>query len=989
MNKQQGYLLELLKEIHAICEKNNITYFLAGGTLIGSIRHGGFLPWDDDADLYMTRDNWEKFVEACKIYLPPNRMLQAPDIDLTYNNTFPRYVATDSTAIHSHQVLGGAAAGEVIDILILDPISDDDAVLEGYTYNLMLYADLLNYSAVFGRRFGIRARDYIKYSFMRALCGEKKMREHFEGKLAACMNEEGSCYVMRWGGNPLLFERSWFKEAKPAVFEDLMSYKPNGSSEYLIYHYGDEWSTVPPNVERASHDTASLPGVSSDEALQYYQPKVNPRKLHKRLSRRKALVLALAPKSYKLQADVLSLHAAACKMELDDKLARDREVFDKAVASDDYGYLARFFADYYAWQMSATAIGRDDWVGVYRYNHPILVNLSDELLVLAVRVLFFTERIGKAARLMQVIEQCGRNIPELFEYNQAILRFRDAVSQYQYGNYEETISVADDLLEKYSGNVSFLKLKIVALAALVGQSSGYLSDFEAALRFGEENFPEDGFFLKYRADVFDGKGKSDAAHSLYSAAVEKTFNGIVLLDIKKKTGLVPSWAQDYDSEVSDSIDIKQDAELEDAETAGGFAKDFADKASRDLVDPRMVLAKFPPAHDQQSAEQSYLFQLLCELTSLCDKHKIEYVISPRAAIAFFYQGVLPNGLSDYSIYLKAPAFKKLVDVLSSLELENRAFEYIGNNPSFPNNSIHFVGTDSVYINTKDACNYKHLGLFVSARLLSPERYSTLTGSLYTGWKKTCYRFNKLYSSKQFVSAFVVRVASLVMGRKRVGKRIFDKCLAEAGASKDYYRLKNRKKKILFPTVLFEESKQMSFKDVSFWVPADTNAYVGIALDKMASANTCPMQYAGDVVVSAQLSYKDFCKTAQFADDYFKRRRRMFWMNSYAMYVRKQFVKEFKRIKMAVSAKELILKYIEKKDSVLHLWAQGCYQDLLELFEPYIALLEKYEPLHKEVFDVEICRCIVDTLTQLDQAETIEKISCTDGNIFEVLNNLDK
>lgn len=57
----QNCLLNIMKYIHDFCEENSIEYFIMGGTALGAIRHGGFIPWDDDIDIFMTPDNYKKF----------------------------------------------------------------------------------------------------------------------------------------------------------------------------------------------------------------------------------------------------------------------------------------------------------------------------------------------------------------------------------------------------------------------------------------------------------------------------------------------------------------------------------------------------------------------------------------------------------------------------------------------------------------------------------------------------------------------------------------------------------------------------------------------------------------------------------------------------------------------------------------------------------------------------------------------------------------
>ena len=62
----QKVLLVILKDIDAICRRHSISYWLNGGSALGAVRHQGFIPWDDDADIAMMRSDFERFIEIMK-----------------------------------------------------------------------------------------------------------------------------------------------------------------------------------------------------------------------------------------------------------------------------------------------------------------------------------------------------------------------------------------------------------------------------------------------------------------------------------------------------------------------------------------------------------------------------------------------------------------------------------------------------------------------------------------------------------------------------------------------------------------------------------------------------------------------------------------------------------------------------------------------------------------------------------------------------------
>ena len=114
MNKLQKNLYKLLLEIDNICNEYDIDYFLAYGNSLGAIRHHRFLPWDDDIDILITRENWEKLKKVIEIdgVLPENRSFVHNDNTLYYGNLLARYVDDNTTNIHISQALAAKTCGQ-------------------------------------------------------------------------------------------------------------------------------------------------------------------------------------------------------------------------------------------------------------------------------------------------------------------------------------------------------------------------------------------------------------------------------------------------------------------------------------------------------------------------------------------------------------------------------------------------------------------------------------------------------------------------------------------------------------------------------------------------------------------------------------------------------------------------------------------------------------------------------------------------------------
>ena len=150
---------------------------------------------------------------------------------MEYDHLLPRYISTDTTAIHTAQSLNDAVAGELIDIFILDPISDDPKDYENYRRDLYLYTTLINYANVSAYRINLDPELYKHYLNMEREKGALYVRQLLEKKLASYHSAEGEHYAFRWQGAPVLFKRWWFEAPVPVAFEGSTVNAPKGISD--------------------------------------------------------------------------------------------------------------------------------------------------------------------------------------------------------------------------------------------------------------------------------------------------------------------------------------------------------------------------------------------------------------------------------------------------------------------------------------------------------------------------------------------------------------------------------------------------------------------------------------------------------------------------------------------------------------------------------------------------------------------------------------
>ena len=258
MNKQQEMIFELMKWFHSFCEKNKLTYFMLGGTMLGSIRHSGFIPWDDDADFGMPRPDYERFVELTHNM---NASDQWPIVE-SYKNSncdFPYYFLKiydpNTTLIEESRT--PIVRGIYIDIFPLDGLGTD--YNRAHKYEKKCFAIINFYNA---KRFALsKKRSFLKnvaILFARMLPPYGKSFCNISKKLNDLVQDKDyyqSDYITNFFGawqKKESMEKVIFGVPKLYKFESSIFYGPELSHEYLRHLYGN-YMELPPIEKRGLH----------------------------------------------------------------------------------------------------------------------------------------------------------------------------------------------------------------------------------------------------------------------------------------------------------------------------------------------------------------------------------------------------------------------------------------------------------------------------------------------------------------------------------------------------------------------------------------------------------------------------------------------------------------------------------------------------------------------------------------------------------------
>jgi len=263
LRKVQLTQLEIAKEVHRVCEKNNIKYFLDSGTLLGAIRHKGFIPWDDDLDIGMIREEYEKFIKVAPIELNEKYVLQVWGGDNHYALPFAKIRNINTVYVENKSQKSQENQGIYIDIFPYDRYGNNK-VKQGFPLRLAakmvlakekmepwLEEDKINFK---------RYLVYLPLRVMAMFVTKRKLVELYEKK-AKMYNGDESLDYFENGSSPYgkwVIAKECISEVRKAKFESVEFNVPIDDHSYLKGVYGDYMKLPPVDKRENRHQIVTV-----------------------------------------------------------------------------------------------------------------------------------------------------------------------------------------------------------------------------------------------------------------------------------------------------------------------------------------------------------------------------------------------------------------------------------------------------------------------------------------------------------------------------------------------------------------------------------------------------------------------------------------------------------------------------------------------------------------------------------------------------------
>ncbi len=520
LSETQKGLLVLLKEIDDICTRHGIDFYLAGGSMIGAVRHGGFLPWDDDADIHMTKEGAEKFISLADEFLP-GRIVVSKNTHQDYSAVHWRYMDTNKTTMLRSSFITDVPQGQFIDIFILNPITSDTSKHEEILKNYYLYSEwVVNHFSALSVRDDSLFDEYAKLRKREKTEGFDKVRKELEEKLFEYPGEECDYYLIRspLAGQPI-FHRSLWGKPRRVPFEDCMMPVAEKAEEILMMSYGDRWIDIPELTDQVSHVFVS----DQDVPYRIYDDEI------KKFADKKILLQRAYNKkdtwfSHSKDRNLANSRSrAATQFAIMEQIRSEKGDTDleKLIREHDYNSLSTIFQRYYKAQFAD-----------FKY-YGLYFDLPEEYLYAALLPLVIQGSYSKAAKVFRMRENEGKKLTEkrlsdLSDFCQDAAALTNSV--FVFSDYDKASELTYKWLSVYPDCITLLRMEIFLS---LKQDNVDILSLRKKIAESLKLYKEDGEMLKYLGDTYRIEGDHEQAKRYYRRSLGTLTNGLQIKEIKK------------------------------------------------------------------------------------------------------------------------------------------------------------------------------------------------------------------------------------------------------------------------------------------------------------------------------------------------------------------------------------------------------------------------------------------------------------------------
>ena len=251
MNELQKKEFEILQEFVAVCDKLNLKYYLVCGSALGAVKYQGFIPWDDDVDVAMPREDYEKFLAQAGKLLPEYLFLQNYRTDPAFPKTFTKLRDSRTTYIETDYVDLPMHHGVFIDVFPLDGYPVGDEAIADFEKRKKKYLRLTSCSL---RPMGSVKSKVLRMG-LRLLGYHKKTARYlaeYEAMIRDCGVGDVLCNYGNFRGVMEKTPREIYGEGVSAQFEGMTVRVPAEFDTYLRTKYGD-YTLDPPVDQQVGH----------------------------------------------------------------------------------------------------------------------------------------------------------------------------------------------------------------------------------------------------------------------------------------------------------------------------------------------------------------------------------------------------------------------------------------------------------------------------------------------------------------------------------------------------------------------------------------------------------------------------------------------------------------------------------------------------------------------------------------------------------------